>query len=75
MNDIKSLIHSQTFQIQLSDEVRRMRTHTFTKVESVSQLAVRLSARITSSLSLKTWHLVVLQSTSCDSLITSAYLY
>lgn len=55
MNDIKSLIHSQTFQIQLSDEVRRMRTHTFTKVESVSQLAVRLSARITSSLSLKTW--------------------
>lgn len=56
--------------------MRRMRTHTFrdTNIESESQLAVRLSAGIISSLSLKTtWHLVVLQSAS--NLITSAYLY
>lgn len=45
-----------------------------TNIESVSQLAVRLSARIISSLSLKNnMALVVLQSASSDNLITSAY--
>ncbi len=55
-----------------------MRTHSFrdTNIESVSQLAVRLSERIISSLSLKNnMALEVLQSASSDNLITSAYLY